>query len=560
MMFSKRQFRIIQGIMARVTPSVAPAPKAAVLANASAGRGDSGFIRSATVTAMKFPNSLRWPPQAAVVLLISTLIVSASSDSAWSQQAAESDATQAAEQLTGNEPAPETPDKVDVKPVARDEEISSRLTDILVSSKRFTAPEVDVENGVVFMSGDALEPEFRQWAGDLAAKTQDVVAVVNRMSIREKSIWDFSAAFAELRDFRKSAIQAIPILIFGLGVILITWLLAKLASFTATRLLARRVPNNLLRWVLSKAVAIPILIFGVYLVLRISGLTQLALTVLGGTGLIGLVIGIAFQDIAENFLASVLISVQKPFRVGDIVQVEGHEGMVQRVTTRGTTLMTLDGNMVQVPNSQIYKSTIVNYTANPMRRVSFDIGIGYDDSTTEAQRIILDQIKKHESTLNDPAPRVLIDSLTSATVNLRVLFWVNGKLHDARSVRSSLMRISKQALQKKGISLPDESREVIFPNGVPVFMKDSSESEPASTSAQAVGSTGGQPSSESLSQSQSEANPVCAIAILQQPEEQAISEAEGGLKSEEADIKKQAGNSWLPGEGAEVLVSADEDE
>ena len=439
----------------------------------------------------------------------------------------------------------DAPAKVDVSPVARDSEISQRLSDILKATQWFKNSKVEVDEGVVFLTGEARKDEYKVWAGDLAGNTQDVAAVVNRMKVTEKSIWDFSGAFAELRSFRTNTVQAIPLILFGIVILLVTWLLAKLASAIANRFFAKRIPNSLLRWVATRAVTLPILILGCYLVLRIAGLTQLALTVLGGTGLIGLVIGIAFQDIAENFLASVLISIQKPFRIGDLIRVENHEGIVQRVTTRGTALLTANGNHVQIPNSNIYKNTIENFTANPMRRVSFEMGIGYDDSASDAQHVILKKIKEHSATLDDPAPKVLIESLGASTVNLTALFWIDGTKNDFRSVRSSCMRISKQALLDEGISMPDEAREVIFPNGVPVLMNGAT--------------TAVQPEANQLEASRSgddvdRAAGTDRATVKRQAKEIDATEAEGNMASETNDLQKQAEKSWLPGEGEELLV------
>ena len=459
--------------------------------------------------------------------------------------------------IGGKDSIPGTPGKVDVKPIAHDEEISSRLQEILDASERFNDPAVVSRNGVVFLSGEALEPEFKTWAGELASKTQDVAAVVNRMTVQEKSIWDFSEAFEELRDFQASAIQAIPIIVFGVAVLLITWLLARLAAHSTMRLAEKRIPNSLLRWVISKAVMLPLLIFGFYLVLRISGLTQLALTVLGGTGLIGLIIGIAFQDIAENFLASILISTQKPFRIGDLIEIDGHEGVVQRVTTRGTTIMSLDGNLIQIPNSHVYKAIIINYTANPTRRVSFDVGIGYDDSTSAAQQIMMDTIKAHHATLDDPPAKVLIENLSAATVNLRALFWIDGRKNDVNSVRSSVMRVCKQALQQGGISMPDEAREVIFPRGVPVISFGTSDSAGRLTPGTDVASAESD-TNPSAANPTSEKKRTAVPSACNQPPEDPISEAEGAMESEEGHLKRQAENSWLPGEGSEVLASETE--
>ena len=263
-------------------------------------------------------------------------------------------------------------------------------------------------------------------------------------------------------------------------------------------------------------------------------------------------IGIAFQDIAENFLASILISVQSPFRRGDLIQIGEHEGIVQRVSTRGTTLMTPDGNLVQIPNSQIYKSTILNFTANPDRRISFDLGIGYDDPVSEAQTIVLDKVKEHVATLNDPPPKVLIENLGASTVNLRIFFWVDGSKTESMSVRSSVMRIAKQALQKRGISMPDEAREVIFPNGVPVNMQgDGEESNDLSQPTDGSGAT--------RATGQSESRPPETCNVASHPEEMAESEAEGHMRSETDDLERQAERSWLPGEGAEILIGDTKD-
>lgn len=425
----------------------------------------------------------------------------------------------------------QAPEKVDVKPIARDEEIEDRLSSILQATGWFVGAEVQVEEGVVFLTGTADRSEHRQWAADLAGKTQDVAAVVNNISVSEKSIWDFSDTIGELQEMQGNLIRSTPFLLFGLLTIFLTWVLARLVRAIAPRALQMQISNSLLRWVAVQLMVLPIYLLGLYMVLRVAGLTQLALTVLGGTGLLGLIIGIAFQDIAENFLASILISLQAPFRLGDLVRVGEHEGVVQRVTTRGTTLMTVDGNHVQIPNSQIYKQTIENYTANPLRRVSFDIGIGYDDSTTEAQNIVLQTILHHSATLNDPDPRVLIESLGASTVNLRALFWIDGTTNDLPAVKSSCLRMTKQALTKAGISMPDEAREILFPQGVPVQISDRQvPPQPAAESPQKVSP---------------------------QKTEVDRSEAEGNMTSEIDELNRQAAASWSPGSDEDELVIAD---
>ena len=411
---------------------------------------------------------------------------------------------------------------VGVEPTAADDQIESRLQEIMEATEWFESPEVRVDNGVVFLSGRTPSDEHRKWAGNLARSTQDVTAVVNRIEIAPKSFWDFSGAYAELRELGREAVQSLPSLIAALLMLLATWVLARLVGALASSIVTRRVPNRLLRQVVMRAITIPILILGVYLALRVSGLTRLAATVLGGTGLLGIILGIAFRDIAENFLASLLLSLQSPYRVGDLIIVNGYEGIVQSVTTRGTQLMTLDGNHVQIPNSTIYKSVITNKTSNPNLRLNFVVGIDYEDSATTAQQVVFDVLKRHEAVLNTPEPLILVEELAASTVNLRVYFWIDGDQNSPLKVRSSVMRLTKQALTEEGLTLPDEAREVIFPRGVPVVMQE---------------------------------QPPIVDESKQRPAEsnQQVSRGEGSLASESVELEQQAKESRPMTDGENLL-------
>ncbi|MCA9160661.1 MAG: mechanosensitive ion channel, partial [Planctomycetales bacterium] len=419
--------------------------------------------------------------------------------------------------------------KVEIEPVAEDDQIARRLTDILEATTWFENPAVRVDEGVAFLRGLTHQSDYRTWAGDLARNTQDVVAVVNRIEVTERSMWDMTPAWSELRKLGREAIQMLPLL--GLAALLLigTWFAAGWSTWLARSLLKRRVKNSLLIGVFSRAVAIPVFLLGLYLALRVSGLTQMAATVLGGTGLIGLFLGIAFRDIAENFLASILISIQRPFALGDLIEVEGNMGLVQSVTARGTLLMTPEGNHVQIPNSSIYKNIILNLTANPNMRCDFAVGIDYADPTIKAQETILKVLHEHEAVLRTPEPMVLVEELGASTVNLRVYFWINAQVHSKLKVRSSIIRLTKLAIEDAGMSMPDESREVIFPKGVPVRMID-----------------------ESVERKQ--APRVIEQRLDNHTEERSQSTtAEDGLGSEQASLEEQAREARKPEMGANLL-------
>jgi small conductance mechanosensitive channel len=421
----------------------------------------------------------------------------------------------------------DAPDRVDVQPLARDEQIRERLQNILEATGWFIAPNVEVNNGVVFLTGQTETEEFKRWAGDLARNTQDVAAVVNQITIREPSVWDFEPALAGLREQGRTIVRALPLMAFSLLVLIIAALGARLAVSLARRFLHQRLSHSLLVNVMARSIGVVVFLLGLYIVFQVAGLTGVALTVVGGTGLLGLILGIAFRDITENFLSSLFLSMQNPFHTGDLVEIDGTLGFVQMLTTRATVMMTLEGNHVQIPNSVVYKSKIFNYTSNPNGRVTFTVGIGYEDKITVAQELILGLLEEHPAVLKEPEPLVLVDSLGNATVNLQIFFWVNGRQHSLQKVRSSVIRLVKRTFQEAHISMPDESRELIFPQGVSVRLIEPEGALPA-------------PEDETTPESESFST-----------------EAEGDLRSEAGEIETQARQSRTPESGENLLDETD---
>jgi small-conductance mechanosensitive channel len=308
------------------------------------------------------------------------------------------------------------------------------------------------------------------------------------------------------------------------------------ASVLATRkarvFLRPRIQAKLLSNVVAYGVGVFVFLGGLYIVLRVSGLTQLALTVVGGTGLLGLALGIAFRDITENFLASIFLSMQRPFEMGDLVEISGITGYVHQMNVRTTILMTLDGNLAQIPNATVYKNNILNFTINANRRKDFAVGIGYDDSINEAQEIARRVLAAHPAVLDDPEPLVLAENLGNATVTLRIYFWVNGREHSWVKVRSSLIRLVKRAYQTHGISMPDEAREVVFPQGVPVTMLEAKRVE--------------EPGAAPKKRSPAEASNADMDAVS--------TPAEAGFSSEAGEINEQARQAQPLQEGENLLT------
>jgi small conductance mechanosensitive channel len=312
-----------------------------------------------------------------------------------------------------------------------------------------------------------------------------------------------------------------PLVALATLIILATWLIARLVAMAVRLLFAGRIESPLLLSVIARAFAIPVFLLGLYFVLQFSGLTRLAITVLGGTGLIGIIIGFGLRDIAENFLASILLSVRNPFHAGDLIDVGGHSGVVQNLNVRSTVLRTLDGNQVQIPNSIVYKSIIKNYSSIPNRRAEFAVGIGYDSSAAKAQVLIAEVLQEHPAVLKTPEPLVLVEELGAATVNLRIYYWFDSAAYSPNKINSALLRQTKNALLKGGIELPDAAREVIFPKGVPFIQMTSKE--------QVLPKAGSSASAARAADEMSDTTP-----------------SEGGLSNETVEMRQQQSEGNLP--------------
>ena len=176
----------------------------------------------------------------------------------------------------GSEERSAAPATVDVTPIARDEEIGRRLQSILDATGWFTGARVQVDTGVVFLSGQTETDELRKWAGDLARNTQDVVAVANRIEVSRPSVWDMRPARAGLFALWRDFIHSWPLFFFGMIILALSVGAGMVVTRTLAAILAPHIQARLLRSVFARGAGILVVLAGTYVVLRVSGLTQLA--------------------------------------------------------------------------------------------------------------------------------------------------------------------------------------------------------------------------------------------------------------------------------------------
>jgi len=205
--------------------------------------------------------------------------------------------------------------------------------------------------------------------------------------------------------------------------------------------------------------AIVVIMFKVLVVISVASMIGIATTsFIAVLGAAGLAIGLALQGSLANFAGGVLIAMFKPFVVGDFIDAQGYQGVVEKVSIFNTVLKTTDNQKVIIPNGPLSNGPIKNVTANPTRRVDMVFGIGYDDDIKKAQSVMLDIISKTKNVLKDPAPVVRVSELADSSVNFVVRPWT--KTENYWGVFFDIQEAVKTRFDREGISIPYPQSDV----------------------------------------------------------------------------------------------------
>lgn len=188
--------------------------------------------------------------------------------------------------------------------------------------------------------------------------------------------------------------------------------------------------------------------FGLIIAFNILGLEKIAVSMLAGGGVTAVVLGFAFREIGENFLAGIFLSFSRPFKIGDLINTEAIEGYVKEIELRYTHLRTEDGRDVYVPSSQLFGRPLTNYTKDGLRRIGFTLGIDYSNDASRACEVLSDTVSTVTDVLKEPRPRAYVHSLSPQYVELGVYFWIDvfDRSVDMLSVKTEVLDKCRKAL------------------------------------------------------------------------------------------------------------------
>lgn len=277
----------------------------------------------------------------------------------------------------------------------------------------------------------------------------------------------FELVQRELQSITEEFAAALPNIALGLAVLVIGLIVTRLIR-RAIIIAIKDTPAGL---VVERALARVATIIGVFISI-ILALATMGVDVGGlvaGLGLTGLALGLALKDTLENAITGVLLLIQRPFNIGDVVDVAGHVGTIADIAIRTTHIKRFDGIDVIIPNSKVFNGVVVNWTRYPVRRMSFTVSVAFDDDLDlqKALHVVSEAVVNTEGVLDDPVPTTHFDALDGSAINIVVRFWAAHAGRSGLDIKSDVVKNITEAARRESIDIPFPIRKVYLNNVEP---------------------------------------------------------------------------------------------
>ena len=278
----------------------------------------------------------------------------------------------------------------------------------------------------------------------------------------ETLLKNFYERLAEFQEFAPKLVVAVLILAFAYAVgRIVGRMVATFLKQTQVSVTHKEFFRRLTIWLASSA--------GVFMALGHLGQGSFATGLLAGGGVTAIVLGFAFREIGENFLAGFFLAFSCPFNLGDLIESGDLRGKVMSIELRMTHIRTVDGRDIFIPNAQIFNRPLVNYTRDGLRRLTVGIGLDYGDDGQRASELILETCRKIPGVLQAPAPSAGVASFEPTFVKLELYFWINtfDPKTDITQIQTSIMEACRRALKESGFTFSSEVVSGVALEGTP---------------------------------------------------------------------------------------------
>ncbi len=266
-----------------------------------------------------------------------------------------------------------------------------------------------------------------------------------------------------LTNYYFELVHFIPDAIVGILGFLLFWFLGNRTKRLIKRRLATHIDDRLLTNFIAQVAKVFWLVAGFLFLLKVIGWGDAAAGIMATAGLSAFVIGFAFKDIGENFLAGIALAFKRPFKIGDVIETNGITGTINTMELRDTHIKTFDGKDVYLPNAMLLKNPLFNYTIDGFLRFEMDFRLEYESDLALASRIVLEEAHKTPGILRETKiPQTTISGIGTSELVLRLYFWIGTYDKDTSvfQIKLDLYQRCMKALRENGFHLPNQIVEV----------------------------------------------------------------------------------------------------
>jgi len=265
----------------------------------------------------------------------------------------------------------------------------------------------------------------------------------------------FQDAFDKVTTWIESLVENLPEMISAIIIMVVFFLIARRVRNVVKRLMDRATDHGPVKSLLGNVAYLLVVALGVFLALGVLQLDQAVTSLFAGLGILGLALGFAFKDIAENFIAGILMTFRRPFTDGDLVETNGYFGRVEDIDLRATQIRTPQGELVRIPNGSVYGNPLTNYTDSPTRRMDLSCGVSYGADLDKARTVALEAMRTipHRDETRDP--EFFYKEFGGSSIDFDVRVWLQDPEQTTMlAERSDAVIKLKKAFDDNDIGIP----------------------------------------------------------------------------------------------------------
>lgn len=268
----------------------------------------------------------------------------------------------------------------------------------------------------------------------------------------------------KLLDWFDTGIALLPNLVIAIVILVLCYSLGSVLGKVSNRVFDKAFDSNAVAKLFATIIKIVVITIGFFIALDLVGLQKAVFSLLAGAGIIGLALGFAFQDLAENLLAGLLMGVRKPCEPGDLIRTNSQFGFVQELNLRNTVIRNFDGQIIYIPNKEVFKSVLENYSKSGERRIDLAVGVSYGEDLENVTKTLREAIENLDFLKPDQPVEIFALEFGESSINFSVRYWIEypGGEVDFFAATDRGIKTVKQALDDADILIPFPIRTLDF--------------------------------------------------------------------------------------------------